>query len=748
MVYKTRIIRGFFVPQRPLPKTIFVVDDGPVELIAAEVKIIFPDADVRSFEDGHASLPDIAAGITPDMLFLDATGLSEKPDDGAENAAVIEEALKKASGAQPASIVFYSNVEELAARARDLYVQKRDNTLSPPDTPVVYIEEIRRAGQMLDTAKPLGSDPYEAHTVLRQYLNGTFGYALPITREEMFALMKGRTTINADDLATLVHHGQMSREDAISHLREPFLDYLAHMQPRLVIPDGSDVEAFAAGFLRAAGDPVSGPLLFDKDKLLAETPPSPKPILVVDDVSNEDIAGLFRKVAGLVVMADRTGAHLEVRAKAHGISAVAGQRAQEAGAAHVRLAAQSLTFIRADGAEKIRGAGEHVTLYPAGRSVFPEELKIDHTASQQAPDWLWSAQSWLLDWCEKEGLAFPSFKRNVNILEQMQANYGRGIGLVRTEHLLFDRPASLAAFRSFIGGDASTIASLMDGFIKDYAEVLRPLCFSDNFPVRIRLLDAPPHEFYDDALRGKLKADVGERNMRGVQLAQQKPELYEMQLGAILVAYQSLMTATDESDAAHPPLGPVEIMVPSVRTKEELLFVKDMLARLIDECGLEKKDVRFGCMLETKDALQNIAELAPHCDFFSIGSNDLTEEITGMARDDGMSRHRAALASGRMEDPFVVLRGDVLQALEKAAGEARGVNPAIQIDFCGDHATHLPSLLAMRSLKLDAVSLPPSPYHHMALPYLMRMAVFDMYHASADAPSKQALRPNGPHAAP
>lgn len=736
------------MPHRPLPKTIFVVDDGPAELIAAEVKTIFPDADVRSFEDGHASLPDIAVGITPDMLFLDATALSEKPDDGAENAAVIEEALKKASAAQPVSIIFYSNVEELAVRARDLYVQKRDNTLPPPDTTAVYIEEIKRAGHMLDTTKPLGSDPYEAHTDLRRYLNASFGYALPLTREDMFALMKGRATINADDLATLVHHGQMTPDDAILHLREPFLDYLAQLQPRLALPEGSDAEAYAAGFLRAAGDPVSGPLLFDRDKLLAKTPPTPKPILVVDDLSNEDIAALFRKIAGLIVMADRTGAHLEVRAKAHGISAVAGKREQEAGAANVILAAQSLAFTSADGTTITRGAGDYVTLYPAGRAVFPEELKIDHTATQQAPDWLWSAQSWLLDWCEKEGLSFPQFKRNVNILEQMQVDYGRGIGLVRTEHLLFDKPAALAAFRSFMGGDASAIASLMDGFIKDYAEVLRPLCFSDNFPVRIRLLDAPPREFYDDALRDKLKAELGEHHMRGVQLAQQKPELYDMQLAAILMAYQSLMTATDESGATHPPLGPIEIMVPSVRTKDELLFVKNMLDRLIDECGLEKKDVRFGCMLETKDALQNIADLAPHCDFFSIGSNDLTEEITGLSRDDGMARHRATLASGRMEDPFVVLRNDVLQSLEKAVGEARNVNPALKIDFCGDHATHLPSLLAMRSLKLDAVSLPPSPYHHMALPYLMRMAAFDVYHAQADAPSKQALRPNGPRAEP
>jgi phosphoenolpyruvate-protein kinase (PTS system EI component) len=140
-----------------------------------------------------------------------------------------------------------------------------------------------------------------------------------------------------------------------------------------------------------------------------------------------------------------------------------------------------------------------------------------------------------------------------------------------------------------------------------------------------------------------------------------------------------------------------------------------MVDELAHEAGLTKEEYRFGSMLETLDACANIKDIAPLCDFISIGSNDLTSETLKCDRNDWIKRQKLTDHSGTNSDPFVVLHPHVAKIIRTAVRKARAVCPGLQIDLCGAHATNLPSLLALHDLDLDGVSAPPSDMNQEGL---------------------------------
>ncbi|MFA5040965.1 MAG: aldolase/citrate lyase family protein [Bdellovibrionales bacterium] len=315
-------------------------------------------------------------------------------------------------------------------------------------------------------------------------------------------------------------------------------------------------------------------------------------------------------------------------------------------------------------------------------------------------------------------LPYTQFKANIDALDQIKNIFkyeNNGIGLVRTEHFaLLDKfsrtHVKIILMGSTDDADYHNLRVRQDEQMTElFSEVLLNRASSYiPCPVRIRLLDAPPDEFMDQNEYENLKQIVTEDNMRGVQMALARHGLYENQIDAIFTSYKEL----GEQRLA---IG-LEIMVPTVKTREELLAVKKMVLDTAQRHGIAPSEFKFGMMLETLEAVQNAKELAPHIDFVSIGSNDLTGAALGLSRTDMISLKKFRDADPDGKDPFITLHERVVTVITKAYNDIKEVNPSVTFSICGAQATDLDSLMKVKgAIKLDSASMPPSELNFNAL---------------------------------
>jgi pyruvate,orthophosphate dikinase len=233
-----------------------------------------------------------------------------------------------------------------------------------------------------------------------------------------------------------------------------------------------------------------------------------------------------------------------------------------------------------------------------------------------------------------------------------------------------------------------------------------------GLPVTIRLLDPPLHEFLppedqaaDDHMRARIRA-LHEANpmlgMRGCRLGLVYPEIYEMQIRAIARAALAVQARTGE-----PPL--VEIMHPLVGFAEELRRLRALTERVwAEEAPTLAHTV--GTMIELPRACMSAAEIAEHAQFFSFGTNDLTQTALGLSRDDAEGKFLSRyLADGVIErNPFEVLDTEGVGGLMRIGVEGgRGANPELKIGICGEHGGEPKSIAFCHSLGLDYVSCSP-----------------------------------------
>ncbi|KAB2900654.1 MAG: pyruvate, phosphate dikinase, partial [Kofleriaceae bacterium] len=272
-----------------------------------------------------------------------------------------------------------------------------------------------------------------------------------------------------------------------------------------------------------------------------------------------------------------------------------------------------------------------------------------------------------------------------------------GIGLCRTEHMFF-QPDRILAVREMIlaadeRGRRAALAKILPMQEGDFAAIFTEM---DGLPVTIRLLDPPLHEFLPhtdadiaavaadigstpDAIAAKVKALTESNPMlghRGCRLAITFPEIYETQAQAIA---QAAVTAAKAGVSVHP-----EIMIPFVIVPGELEGLRARVAAVVDrvlgEAGLAIP-YTIGTMIELPRACLVAGEIAPHADFFSFGTNDLTQSTLGLSRDDVASFLPAYLDAELLpKDPFVTLdAGGVGQLVELAVGRGRAARPALKV---------------------------------------------------------------------
>jgi pyruvate,orthophosphate dikinase len=252
----------------------------------------------------------------------------------------------------------------------------------------------------------------------------------------------------------------------------------------------------------------------------------------------------------------------------------------------------------------------------------------------------------------------------------------QGIGLLRTEHMLFD-PKRLAALRDVLMADsqekkADALQSLQGYYYSDFSRIFSMASrLERSFPINIRLLDAPPSEFLSGPEVSSLVGRVGYNNVRGVQLALKTPGLYSMQMEAVLSAAQDTGYA-----------GILSITIPLVRSVDEFDLVKTELENV-------SAKVRHSCklcsMVETLEAVSDLHRIAAKADGLCIGTNDITSFIMGGIRRDDVEGTRDWMIKNNHvgKSPFETLALPVRDKIREIVRVARWVRPGIEIGVCG-----------------------------------------------------------------
>jgi pyruvate,orthophosphate dikinase len=301
-----------------------------------------------------------------------------------------------------------------------------------------------------------------------------------------------------------------------------------------------------------------------------------------------------------------------------------------------------------------------------------------------------------------------------------------GIGLCRTEHMFFEDARILAMREMILAGDAdgrrAALAKILPMQRQDFIELFEIMA---GLPVTIRLLDPPLHEFLphepeeieavarasgvDAAALRRRAAELREVNpmlgLRGCRLGVLFPEIYEMQARAI---FEAAIAGAERSGRAVEP----EVMVPLVADARELAMIKkeiDAVAQeVISETG-QPLAYQIGTMIEIPRATLQAAEIAEHAEFFSFGTNDLTQMALGLSRDDCAKFLERYLQQGIFEaDPFSTLDIPGVGALvEMACERGRFGRPGLKLGICGEHGGDPATIGFCEKVGLDYVSCSP-----------------------------------------
>jgi pyruvate,orthophosphate dikinase len=502
----------------------------------------------------------------------------------------------------------------------------------------------------------------------------------------------------------MAREGLIDRTEAIKRVDPKALDQLLHptLDPK------APRKALAKG-LPASPGAACGVIVFSADEAEARAAKGEAVILVRIETSPEDIHGMHA-ARGILTTRGGMTSHAAVVARGMGRPCVAG-----AGSISVDYAGQTLMA----GGKRL-GAGEMMTLDGATGEVFAGSVPM--IEPQLSGDF-----GTLMEWAD----GVRKMKVRANAETPLDAETARkfgaeGIGLCRTEHMFFD-PERIGAVRQMImadteGGRRDALSRLLPFQREDFLKLFRIMA---GLPVTIRLLDPPLHEFLphkdneiaevaqslgaDVAAMQRRAADLSEANPmlghRGCRLGLTYPEIYEMQVRAI---FEAAVAIGQETGKAPVP----EIMIPLVALKRELEILRALVDRVAKEVFAEKKtDIVYqvGTMIELPRAALIADSIAESADFFSFGTNDLTQTVFGLSRDDAGKFLPFYVEKGILpKDPFVSIDVDGVGALVQIASEkGRKTKPDLKLGICGEHGGDPASIHFCGSVGLDYVSCSP-----------------------------------------
>jgi len=502
----------------------------------------------------------------------------------------------------------------------------------------------------------------------------------------------------------MASEGLITREEAIARVDPAALDQLLHptldpAAPRDVLTKG----------LPASPGAASGKVVFDADAAEKRAAAGDAVILVRTETSPEDIHGMHA-ARGILTARGGMTSHAAVVARGMGRPCVsgAGTLSIDAKAKVMRCAGREVNegdIITIDGASGEVMIGEVPTVQP--------ELAGDFGT--------------LMEWAD----GVRRLKVRANAETPLDAKTARefgaeGIGLCRTEHMFFDA-ARITAVRQMIlaedeKGRRAALEKLLPEQRSDFIELFEVMA---GLPVTIRLLDPPLHEFLpheeeefaEVAAAAGVEVDYLKRRAaelhefnpmlghRGCRLGVTYPEIYEMQARAIFEA--AVAVAEKSGDAPIP-----EVMIPLVATRRELELMKDVVDKAAQAVFADKgREISYfvGTMIELPRAALKAGEIAEVGQFFSFGTNDLTQTALGVSRDDAARFLGIYVDKGIYpKDPFVSLDVEGVGELIRIAAErGRATRPDIKLGICGEHGGDPASIAFCEEVGLDYVSASP-----------------------------------------
>jgi pyruvate,orthophosphate dikinase len=503
---------------------------------------------------------------------------------------------------------------------------------------------------------------------------------------------------------SLVEEGVIDRAEAIRRIEPNSLDQLLHP----MLDPAAKITVLARG-LPASPGAASGKIVFSAEEAESCASRGEAVILARVETSPEDIHGMHA-ARGILTARGGMTSHAAVVARGMGRPCVAG-----AGDIRIDYAAGTMTVRNV-----LLRAGDLITLNGSTGEIIQGEVPtIEPTLSGDF--------AILMGWADE--LRKLGVRANAETPADVRAarNFGaEGIGLSRTEHMFFEADR-IGAIREMIMADEergrrAALAKLLPMQRADFAEIFKIMA---GLPVTIRLLDPPLHEFLPKIdsefeemakLTGKTVSEIRARALalyetnpmlghRGCRLGITFPEIYEMQAVAI---FEAAVAAVRDSGAKVEP----EIMVPLIATKREFDILKEMIDRVgVEIMGREgiKLPYSVGTMIELPRAALMAGEIAQSAAFFSFGTNDLTQTVYGLSRDDAASFIGAYQRLGIFEhDPFVSLDIDGVGELIKIATErGRKTRSDLKVGICGEHGGDPASIRFCRDAGLDYVSCSP-----------------------------------------
>ncbi|HWO73223.1 MAG TPA: pyruvate, phosphate dikinase [Dehalococcoidia bacterium] len=505
----------------------------------------------------------------------------------------------------------------------------------------------------------------------------------------------------------MVREGLISKEEAVLRIEPDKLDELLHP----TFDPAAKKDVIATGLAASPGAAV-GKVVFSADDAERLAASGEKVILVRLETSPEDIHGM-QAAQGILTARGGMTSHAAVVARGMGRCCVAGcgalQIDYEAGLFRVNSNGRQITVREGDVISLDGGTGEVML-----GAVPVVEGRLDEDFAT------------LMSWVdEARRLRVRTNADTPHDAEVARAFGAEGIGLCRTEHMFFE-PDRILAVREMIlsqdeAGRRRALSRILPMQRADFEGIFRAM---DGLPVTIRLLDPPLHEFLphtQEEIEGVARAlnvspeAVAQRNRelaefnpmlghRGCRLGVTFPEIYETQVRAIMEAAANV---TAQGVQAIP-----EIMIPIVGIEEELKRMRALTVETAEQV-LREKGVRVhytvGTMIELPRACIIADEIARHADFFSFGTNDLTQTTYGISRDDSAHFLPAYIERGVIEvDPFVRLDQEGVGGLMRiGVDKGRGTRPELKIGICGEHGGEPTSVEFCHRIGLDYVSCSP-----------------------------------------
>jgi pyruvate,orthophosphate dikinase len=543
---------------------------------------------------------------------------------------------------------------------------------------------------------------------LEQHFKEVQDIEFTIENEKVYLLQtrKAKRTAEASvKIAIDMHNeGITTKEESLAMVDANNITNLLH--PQFV--ENQEKKLFNKALNASPGAAV-GEIVFDADKAEKEANRGRDVILIRDETSPEDIHGMHSSVGILTTKGGMTS-HAAVVARGMGKPCVVG-------AEDLTIDIENKTI---GNGENLLTEGDIISIDGSLGEVYIGELKTEPPKPSDE-------FNTLMEWCDEYKRLEIRANAETVIDTKRSLEFGaEGIGLCRTEHMFFEGERIIPMREMIMSeskqGRKRALKKLINFQIGDFESLFLLL---KEKPITIRLLDPPMHEFlpksdiemvelgnaigvspsYVREILVKLSESNPMLGHRGVRLGLSYPEIYEMQAEAIIKA--AFNVYKKEGFTVVP-----EIMIPLVMNSKELHQMKNILIKKLTKAEKQLNysfNYTIGTMIELPSAALNSESIAEHADFFSYGTNDLTQTTLGLSRDDASSFLTKYVEKDIFsQDPFVSIEKDTVgKAVEISVNEGRISNKNLKIGVCGEHAGEAKSIHFFNSLAIDYISCSP-----------------------------------------